>query len=230
MGALKPKISVQNRAGKICLLYWWCLMKELILRLKSEGILKTPSIIRAFEVVGRQDFVTAEYHPDASLNEPLPIGYGQTISQPLTVAFMLELLRPEEGHRVLDVGAGSGWTAALLAELVGTTGVVVAIERIPQLMKFAEENLKRSGYERVKLVRGDGSKGFPELAPYDRIHVAAAGTEVPGALLDQLAVGGRLVMPVGEYVQDVVLIIKEKRGEYREQRFPGFQFVPLITD
>ncbi len=205
-------------------------MKELIKRLKAEGILRTPRIIQAFEKVNREGFVTPEYLGEASVNEPLPIGYGQTISQPLTVAFMLELLQPEPGNRVLDVGAGSGWTAALLADVVGPEGKVYAVERIPQLKKFCSDNVRRAGYTNVEVLTSDGSRGLSEQAPFDRIEVAAAAKEIPPALIDQLAVGGKLVIPVGEYVQDVVLVEKLRRGQYRERRFPGFQFVPLVTE
>ncbi|MBI4090217.1 MAG: protein-L-isoaspartate(D-aspartate) O-methyltransferase [Candidatus Kerfeldbacteria bacterium] len=205
-------------------------MKALIEQLKEQGLLKTPAIIRAFEVVDRVGFVKPEFVTDAGLNEPLPIGFGQTISQPLTVAFMLELLQPQPGQRVLDVGSGSAWTTALLAELVGPSGKVYAIERIPQLKTFGQENLKRAGYQNVEFFSGDGARGLSEFAPFDRIQVAAAAREVPPALLAQLAVDGRLVIPLGEYVQDVTVIEKRARGQYREQRFPGFQFVPLITD
>ncbi len=204
-------------------------MSDLIARLKADGVLKTPAIIKAFETVDRLGFVVPEFRGDAGLNEPLPIGYGQTISQPFTVAFMLELLQPQPGQRVLDVGAGSGWNAALLAELVGPSGKVVAVERIPQLKRFGEENLKTAGYAAVEVVRADGSQGLPAQAPFDRIHVAAAAGQVPPALVEQLAVGGVLVVPVGDYVQDIVRVEKLARGQYREQRFPGFQFVPLVT-
>lgn len=205
-------------------------MADLVEQLQQQGILKTPAIITAFERVDRTAFVRPEMASSAGENEPLPIGYGQTISQPLTVAFMLELLQPQVGQRVLDVGSGSAWTTALLAEIVGPTGLVTAIERIPQLKEFGAENLKRAGYRNIELFVGDGSRGVAEFAPYDRIEVAAAGQSVPPALLDQLKVSGRIVMPIGEYVQDVVLIEKQGKGEYREQRFPGFQFVPLIRD
>ncbi|MBI4426270.1 MAG: protein-L-isoaspartate(D-aspartate) O-methyltransferase [Candidatus Kerfeldbacteria bacterium] len=205
-------------------------MKAVLEQLKERGILKSPSIIRAFEAVDRAGFVKPEFITDAGLNEPLPIGFGQTISQPLTVAFMLELLQPQPGQKVLDVGSGSAWTTALLAEIVGLNGKVYGIERIPQLKSFGEANLKRAGYSNIELVAGDGARGLSEFAPFDRIQVAAAAGEVPPALLEQLAVGGRLVIPLGEYVQDVTLIEKQARGDYREQRFPGFQFVPLVTE
>lgn len=204
-------------------------MKELVEKLRKQNILKTPSIIRAFEVVGRAGFVKPEFSEDALVDEPLPIGFGQTISQPLTVAFMLELLQPQEGNKILDVGSGSAWTTALLAEIVGKTGKVYAMELIPQLKTFGEENLKRAGYRSVELFAGDGSRGLSEFAPFDRILVSAAANEIPSALLDQLKVSGRLVIPVGEYAQDMVLVEKQGKGNYREQRFPGFQFVPLVT-
>ena len=205
-------------------------MKELIEKLRKQGILKSPSIIRAFEIVDRAGFVKPEFSEDSLVDEPLPIGYGQTISQPLTVAFMLELLQPQEGDRILDVGSGSAWTTGLLAEIVGATGKVYAMELIPQLKTFGEENLKRAGYTTVELFAGDGSRGLSEFAPFDRILVSAAASEIPSALLDQLRVGGRLVIPVGEYAQDMVLVEKRGRGDYHEQRYPGFQFVPLVTN
>ncbi len=206
------------------------IVKELIESLSSKGILKTPRIIKVFQAVDRRKFVHADFDQDATLDEPLPIGFGQTISQPLTVAFMLELLQPEQGNHVLDVGSGSAWSTALLAEIVGTMGKVYAMELIPQLKAFGEDNLRRAGYTTVELFIGDGSRGLSEFAPYDRIQVAAAARTVPRALLDQLAVGGRLVIPVGEFVQEMVLIEKLGNGDFREQRFPGFQFVPLVID
>lgn len=205
-------------------------MDDLISRFEKQGILKTPQIIEALRTVDRYKFVAPDYEPDASLNEPLPIGYGQTISQPMTVGFMLELLQAGDSDKVLDVGAGSGWTAALLARLVGPNGKVYAMERIPQLKHFCESNLRAAGIEGVEVVLGDGSRGLPSAAPFDRIHVAAAAAEVPAALIKQLAIGGRLVVPVGQYVQEVILIEKVGQHDIREQRYPGFQFVPLITE
>jgi len=204
-------------------------MDDLVRSLKEKGVLKAPAIIDALQAVQRSGFVSPEFLEDSGQNEPLPIGYGQTISQPETVIFMLELLQVSERQRVLDVGAGSGWTAALLSQLVGPEETVYAVERIPQLRRFCHENLKRAGIRNVIVAAGDGAKGWPEHAPFDRIHVGAAASEIPPALIDQLAVGGRLVIPVGAYIQELRLIEKTGKRTLHEERFPGFQFVPLVT-
>jgi protein-L-isoaspartate(D-aspartate) O-methyltransferase len=148
----------------------------------------------------------------------------------MTVGFMLELLQPQAGDKVLDVGAGSGWTAALLARIVGPSGHVYAIERIPQLKMYGEGNLRRAGVTGVEIHSGNGAKGLQQFAPFDRIHVAAAAESIPAPLVDQLALGGRLVMPVGEYVQDIVVLERIGKSEVHEERYPGFQFVPLVAD
>lgn len=203
--------------------------QQLINRLIEDGVLSTPRIIEAFKAVPRHIFLTDQFKGDAHVNSPLPIGFGQTISQPLTVAFMLEQLKVEEGDKVLDIGAGSGWTAALFAWLVGNSGYVVAIERIPQLRQRAQENAQNAGYKNIEFHTADGSQGWPDVAPYQKIHVAAAARNgIPSALRDQLAVGGRLVIPVGEEVQDMVVVTREGGDQFAEERHPGFQFVPLI--
>lgn len=203
-------------------------MEELVRQLQEQGYLTTPRIIEAFRAVSRDAFVAHELREDAGRNEPLSIGYGQTISQPLTVALMLELLQPVPGEHVLDVGAGSGWTAALLKHLVGKKGSVTAIERVPQLRRFAEENLKRAGAN-VTILGGDGSAGASQHAPFDVIHVAAAAHHgVPKALQEQLAVGGRLIVPVGEAMQTLTLVTRVTAGRFTTRHVPGFSFVPLI--
>jgi protein-L-isoaspartate(D-aspartate) O-methyltransferase len=205
-------------------------MEKLIEELVDDGYLKTPEIIAAFYKVRRRHFLPSKLLDDEAYNSPLPIGYGQTISQPLTVAFMLELLQPESGDKVLDVGSGSGWQTALLAELAGKKGKVHGIERIPDLKKFGEENLKKYGHPNVELFLGDGAKGLPEHAPFDKIIVAAASDDIPQPLIDQLKVGGRLVIPVGHALQDMILIKKINEEEVEQTKYPGFAFVPLITD
>lgn len=204
-------------------------MEDLIQELTSEGYLKSTRIISAFRRIRREDFLPPEIKSQASLNHPLPIGHGQTISQPLTVAFMLELLEPKQNEAILDVGSGSGWQTALLAEIVGSGGKVYAIERIPALKEFGEKNVAKYGFSNVEFVCSDGTKGYKKGVPYDKIIVAAAAeVGIPDILLTQLKVGGRLVIPVGKYEQDMVVIDKVTRDDFREKRYPGFQFVPLI--
>ena len=206
---------------------------NLIDQLIKEGYLKTPEIIEAFKKIKREDFVLPSKKEEAEANYPLEIGFGQTISQPLTVAFMIELSQPKKGDRVLDIGSGSGWTTALFAEIVGPEGKVYGIERIAELKEFGENNVKKYDFVssgRAIFVCGDGSKGLPEYAPYDIIHVGAAAAKIPKILLEQLVVGGRLVIPEGTESQEIVLIKKISPNQYEEQRFPGFVFVPLIAD
>jgi protein-L-isoaspartate(D-aspartate) O-methyltransferase len=199
---------------------------NLIDDLIRQGYLRTPEIISAFRRIKRKDFVRAEFISNAGLNEPLPIGYGQTISQPLTVAFMLELLQPKKGDKILDIGSGSGWTTALLAEIVGEKGKVYGIELIPELKEFGEKNVSKYNFIQkgiVKFIQGDGSKGLPEKSPFDKILVSAAADEIPQTLKKQLNVGGRLVIPV---VDSIYLIIRNFEG-YKEKKYFGFSFVPL---
>ncbi len=203
--------------------------EELAQALITDGYLRTPAIIAAFEKIDRKDFVPEEHAHEAYGNYPLPIGHGQTISQPLTVAFMLELLQPVPGEKILDVGAGSGWQTALLTELVGKTGKVIAIERLPDLAAMAERNVARyGGIEQgiVKVVQGDGSKGMPDEAPFDRIIAAAAARSVPLAWKGQLKIGGRMVLPVRE---SIYVLDKTGPDEFTQQQYFGFSFVPLVV-
>lgn len=203
-------------------------MADLVSELESQGVLRTPRIRAALRSVPRRAFLPSALVDTADVNAPLPIGEGQTCSQPLTVALMLEWLQPQRGERVLDVGAGSGWTAALLATLVGASGCVLALERRPSLVAFARRHLTPFHFPQLELRCADGSQGAPKAGPFDVIHVAAASRHGPSARLRaQLAVGGRLLIPVGHPTQDLLLIRRTQRGD-EEQRLPGFQFVPLI--
>ena len=203
-------------------------LKSLTGDLIKYGYLKTPEIINAFRKIDRANFVPEELKSEAAANTPLPIGYGQTISQPLTVAFMLELLEPKEGNKILDVGSGSGWQSSLLAYLVGAKGKVFAIERIPELSELGRKNSQKYDFENLEFITGDGSKGYEKEALYDRIIVAASAfRKIPEELKRQLKIGGRLVIPVEN---SIWLVVKKAESEYEEKEFPGFVFVPLIEE
>jgi protein-L-isoaspartate(D-aspartate) O-methyltransferase len=183
------------------------------------------SIDRAFSKFNRQNFVPEEVRYHAHLDMPLPIGFGQSISEPTTVAYMLEWLEAQPGDKVLDLGSGSGWTTALLSELVGEEGTVFAVERIPELVAFGAHNCERAGVTNARFFLAGEHYGLPQVAPYDRILVNAAATALPEELLDQLIVDGKLVIPVGE---DVLEITKLSADDRITRLHPGFAFVPLI--
>jgi len=188
--------------------------------------LKTPIIIQAFKQVNREDFMPEDIKQLSEVNEAMPIGSGQTISQPLTVAFMLEELQPKKGDNILDIGSGSGWTTALLSYIVGKKGRVTAIEVIPELKEFGEKNAAEFVKKGIaKFILGDGSLGYKEQAPYDKILVSASGSKVPSALKEQLKVGGRMVIPVNE---SIFTIIKKSEKEFEQIEHKGFVFVPLV--
>lgn len=183
------------------------------------------STLAAMRKVPRHLFVPPSYTKEAYRDGPLPIGYGQTISQPFIVAYMTELVKPARGKTALEVGTGSGYQAAVLAEIVDT---VYTIEIVPELAMESAARLKVLGYKNIIARYGDGYKGWPEHAPFDIIIVTAAADHIPQPLKDQLAEGGRLVMPVGDpaSVQYLVLLTK-RNGKISEQRLEPVRFVPL---
>jgi protein-L-isoaspartate(D-aspartate) O-methyltransferase len=207
--------------------------ENLIAELTSAGYLKNPKIIEAFTVIDRKDFIREENLSDAYVNHPLSIDFNQTISQPLTVAFMLELLEPGKGEKILDVGAGSGWQTALLAHIVGDpptgTGRIFAIERIPELKNFAEQNISKYNFIEkgvAQIKSGDGALGWREEKPFDKIIAAASAAKIPKPWQDQLKIGGRIVAPIGNSI-----FILDKLGpeKFRKCEYFGFKFVPLVS-
>ena len=203
-------------------------------QLIKQKYLKSPLIINAFRKIKRADFVPNEIIREkgedfvAEYNAPLSIGHGQTISQPLTVAFMLELLQPKKGDKILDIGSGSGWQTAMLCQIVGSEGFVYAIERIPELKEFGQKNVEKYNFKNIEFICGDGSKGLLDKVPFDKIIVAASvAEEIPQAWKDQLKIKGRLVTPVKG---SIWLIIKKDKDKFEEKEYPGFVFVPLISE
>ncbi len=207
-------------------------MRQLVKDLISSGYLKTPAIIDAFQKIDRKDFVPEEYKDEAYVNAPLPIGHGQTISQPLTVAFMLELLQPEPGNKILEIGAGSGWQTALLSYIVGSPpaggGKIFALELIPEREALGRKNVSKYNFIQRKIANfycRNALNGLAEEAPFDRIISAASSREIPPAWKEQLKIGGRMVVPVQN---SIYLVIKKGENQFEGDVFPGFAFVPFV--
>lgn len=213
--------------------------RRLVEKLEREGYIRSERVKKAMLRVPRELFVPEELRHMAYEDTPLPIGHGQTISAPHMVAMMTELAGLEPGMRVLEVGAGSGYHAAVIAEVVAPSdlprdqwGHVYTVERVPELAEYARRNLERAGYaDRVTVIVGDGSKGYPPAAPYERIVVTAAAPEIPGPLIEQLRPGGRMVIPVGDrYMQYLYVVDKLPDGRIKTRSATPCLFVPLIGD
>jgi len=197
-------------------------------RLVSAGYARTGRVIEALRKVQRHLFVPDEFKSSSYVDSPQPIGFNQTISAPHMVAMMSELLDVEPGLKVLEVGTGSGYQAAVLSVL-SEPGRVVSVERVGELAGRTRRLLESLGYSNVSVVEGDGTIGYEADAPYDRIIVTAAAPEVPMALISQLASGGRMIVPVGSRLsQTLVEIMKDERGEVTGRSHGGVVFVPLI--
>jgi len=197
-------------------------------QIQSRGIVD-PRILEAFREVPREAFVSPGHAPAAYEDHPLPIEAGQTISQPYIVALMIEAAEIGRGDRVLEVGAGSGYAAAVMSRMAD---MVIGIERQRDLVQVARERLDRLGFSNVIIVEGDGTRGCPEEAPFDAILAAASGSHVPKPLVDQLAPGGRLVMPIGNpnWVQHLVKVTKAEDGRLQQSDLGEVRFVPLIGE
>jgi protein-L-isoaspartate(D-aspartate) O-methyltransferase len=195
-------------------------------QLRARGI-GDERVLDAMVRVPRHEFAPERYRNQAYEDHPLPIGQGQTISQPYIVARMLEALAIKPTNKVLEVGTGSGYLTALLAELAAQ---VISVERYADLANAARELLGRLGYSNVKVIVGDGSKGFAEAAPYDAIIVSAAAGEVPPALLEQLAEGSRMIIPVGSADSQQLQLIRMENGQPQISFHELCRFVPLVSD
>ena len=197
-------------------------------QLKRRGITEA-AILDAFRAVPREAFIASNNVHLAYGDHPLPIEAGQTISQPYIVGLMIQAAAIKPGDTVLEVGAGSGYAAAVISRIAGK---VIGIERQQQLVEVARERLRRLGYDNVEIVEGDGTRGWSDGAPYDAILAAASGSHVPRPLVEQLAPGGRIVMPVGDpgAVQELIKVTKSDDGALIQQNLGGVRFVPLIGE
>jgi len=195
-------------------------------QIERRGV-KDEQVLKAMRGVPRHEFVPDSQERYAYMDRPLPIGYSQTISQPYIVAYMTEALELEPGRKVLEIGTGSGYQAAVLAEI---TDHVYSIEIVCPLAERAGKTLSRLGYDRVVVKCGDGYRGWPEHAPFDAVIVTAAPDHVPEPLVEQLARGGRMVIPVGEWSQELILIKKLEDGTIERERLLPVRFVPMTGE
>ena len=202
-------------------------LNDLIIYLKNLKFLTDEKVESALQNIPRHEFVPESELEYAYDNEPLPIMKNQTISQPGVVTRMTEWLDVKNGQNILEIGTGSGWQSAILSYLVGS-GTIYSIERHPELAKFAQENLKKLKIDNVHVILGDGTLGYSQASPYDRIIITAACTEIPLPLLDQLSENGLIIAPVGGSSQSLVLLQKTPKGIVEIKNQSKYVFVPLV--
>jgi len=202
-------------------------INNLIIYLKNSKFLTDEKVESALQNIPRHEFVPESELEHAYDNEPLPIMKNQTISQPGVVTRMTEWLDVKNGQNILEIGTGSGWQSAILSYLVGS-GTIYSIERHPELAKFAQENLKKLKIDNVHVILGDGTLGYSQASPYDRIIITAACTEIPLPLLDQLSENGLIIAPVGGSSQSLVLLQKTSKGIVEIKNQSKYVFVPLV--
>lgn len=201
---------------------------ELVDYLKKTGTMKSKAVEKAVLKTPRHLFVPENLQESAYRDYPLHIGHGQTISQPSTVVVMTQLLGPKAGQKILEIGTGSGWQAALLSRLVGSRGRVFTVELIPELAQFARKNLAKLKIKNVKVIEGNGSIGLDEESPFDCIIITAATPAIPEVIKNQIKVGGRIVVPVGDRYAQKMTVLKRTRKGFMQEELPSyFAFVPL---
>jgi protein-L-isoaspartate(D-aspartate) O-methyltransferase len=203
-------------------------LRERMIERHIEGRgLDNPALIAAFRAVPREAFVSGDYAEGAYADSPLPIESGQTISQPYIVALTIDAAEIGSGDKVLEIGAGSGYAAAVIGQIARQ---VIAVERHHELVRIADERMRRMGYDNVVIVEGDGTLGCPEEAPFDAIVAAASGSHVPQVLLDQLKPGGRIVMPLGDpgSIQRLIKVTKHEDRTLEQASLGAVRFVPLV--
>lgn len=221
VGLVSPKHGIPVRVGTLPPMNS---NSELIQNLISEKTIKTENIIDAFKTIDRKDFVSPEDYARVYEDKPLSIGFGATISQPTTVAIMIEKLQPQEGDKILEIGTGCGYLTALLAKIIGDDGNVFSIEYIPELKEFAEANLKKYNFRNISLFVGNGKVGLKNYKFFDKIISSASGSEIPKAWKEELEIGGRIVAPVND---NLLILDKLSKRKFKEEKIAGFIFVPL---
>lgn len=192
----------------------------------SSGIVKDKKVIEAFKKIPREQFIK-DNAEEAYADCPLSIGKGQTISQPTTVVVMTQALELEEGHKVLEIGSGSGYQAAIISKIIGKSGKIISTEIVPELADFAKENIRKLKLKNVEIIWHDGSKGYEKEAPYDRIIVTAACPEIPRPLISQLKENGIIIAPVGDMNEQSMIKAMKKNGKLIKENLGSFIFVPL---
>ena len=203
----------------------------MVKKLSEQGFMKTEKVKRAMRRVPREEFIPEDKRPFAYIDRPLPLKEGQTISAPHMVALICEELELEEGMKVLEIGTGFGYNAAVISEVMNRKSQVYSIERLESLFEIATENLKRTGYdENINLIIGDGTLGYEKGALYDRIYGTAAAPHIPKPLKKQLKVGGKLLIPVGKTLdfQSLISITRVSNDEFKQTSLGGVAFVPMI--
>ncbi len=203
--------------------------KKLVDRLVSSGYLGKKEVISAMLKVPRHMFIPEALRYSAYVDSPLRIGFDQTISAPHMVALMTEYLDVKPGHKILEIGSGSGYQAAVLSELVGD-GRIYTVERIPELAQSAKKILEELSYSNVSVIVGEGTQGYADEAPYDRIIVTAGAPKIPAPLLEQLGEGGKLLIPVGDRRLQELIYIRKDGKEFKEKKLGGCMFVPLVGE
>ena len=193
----------------------------------SSGIIKDKKVIESFKEIPRGKFMKPEHKKEAYGDYPLSIGEGQTISQPTTVMLMTEAPELKKGHKVLEVGSGSGYQAAIISKIIGDKGRLISTEIIPELAEFAKNNIKKLNIKNVEIINCDGSKGFAKEAPYDRIIVTAASPKIPKPLIKQLKEGGIIIIPVGDLLEQAMIKGVKNNNKLVEENIGQFMFVPL---
>ena len=194
----------------------------------NSGLIKNKAVLNAFKKIPREEFIPKQLHSQTYEDIPLPIYEKQTISQPTTVMLMTQDLEPKKGQKILEIGSGSGYQAAILSEIIGKKGKIYTLEILPKLAKFARSNIKKLNIKNIEVICADGSKGYPKKAPFDRIIVTAGAPEAPIPLIKQLKDKGILVIPIGPlYSQEMFKIVKDG-PRLHIKKLGGFRFVPLL--